>query len=265
MEVLPLPEFDPDRPDAVFDLDGTVFKFTVLEQYVDWLCQQQVFNPLPADIEEARLSWKSNENNEANYKKHLDKLVHFFIGQVAGQQTVTLDQAAEIVARQTSYRRWDITRNLISDLQPTHNVMAISLMPEWLMPPFTRDLGFVATLGCTYVAKDGSFTGEAYSIDKATVYRDYRDNDTTYLDIAMGDTMGDLSIFRIAKRPIAFNPSYTLAAEISKQATVVSAGKDLVTVTNSSPSGTMKSEQFHCSESSKILELVRTKETQELH
>ena len=106
MSFLSTPEFNPDLPDAVFDLDGTVFKFTVLEQYVKWLCEQQVFEPLPPDVEDARLRWKSNENNEANYKDHTYRLVQFFIGQVAGKQTATLHQAAEIVAGQTSYRRW---------------------------------------------------------------------------------------------------------------------------------------------------------------
>ena len=183
-----LTEFDPNRPDAVFDLDGTVFKFTVLEQFVNRLCAEAIFDPLPHEVEAARLTWKAGENNEANYKEHTSRLVRFFIGQVANQQTVLLRQVAESVAEQEAYRRWDITRNIIDTLRPTHNVMAISLMPDWLMPPFTQDLGFVARLGSTYVMQDGSFTGEAYSIDKAEVYTDFRGGDTSYLDIAMGDT-----------------------------------------------------------------------------
>lgn len=258
MPVLPTSEFDINRPDAVFDLDGTVLKFTVLEQYVKWLCDQKVFEQLPPDIEEARLSWKNDENNEENYNNHIRKLVKFFIGQVAGKQTVTLNQAAEIVAGQTSYRRWDITRNIINELRSTHNVIAISLMPEWLMQPFTRSLGFVAMLGSTYVDHEGSFTGEAYSIDKATVYKKLRVDDGRNLDISMGDTMGDLSIFRIARRPIAFNPSFTLAQEVGRSVTMISAGKDLVTVTNSGPDGLLRSEQFHCSEAAKVLGRVKS-------
>ena len=257
MQVLSTAEFDPNRPDAVFDLDGTVFKFTVLEQYVSWLCDQQVFAPLSSEIEDAKLTWKRDENNEANYKDHTNKLVQFFIDQIAGKQTAMLDQAAEIVARQTSYRQWDITRNIINELRPTHNIVAISLMPEWLMPAFTRDLGFVARLGCTYVSKEGSFTGEAYSIDKGVVYKKYRRGDTGHLDVAMGDTMGDVPIFRLAKRPVAFNPSFTLASEIGKGMTMLGAGKDLVTVTNADQDGVLQSRQFHCSEADKVLQLVR--------
>jgi phosphoserine phosphatase len=125
------------------------------------------------------------------------------------------------------------------------------------MPPFTRDIGFVARLGCTYVDQEGSFTGEAYSIDKATVYGEYRQGDISYLDIAMGDTMGDLSIFQMAKRPIAFNPSFTLAREVGETATMISAGKDLVTVINSDSDGVLQSEQFHCSEAQRVIELVK--------
>lgn len=250
-------EYDPEKPDAVFDLDGTVFKFTVIEQYINWLCNQQVFDPLPLEIEQSRKAWKQDHNNEENWKAHTTHLVDFFIGQIANKQVTTLVKAAEIVAAQTAYRKWDITRNLITKLRETHNVMAISLMPEWLMPPFVRNLGFVATLGCTYVSQDDYFTGEAYSIDKAEVYANFRDGQTEMLDIAMGDTIGDLPLLRIAKRPIAFNPSWTLAQEAPKNTAHISANKDLVLVSKRSTNeDEYTTVQLHCSEIEKVLEHI---------
>ncbi len=221
-----------DLPDATFDLDGTVFKMTVLEAYVDWLSQQSVFDPLPSEITAAKQAWKE-DNTEQKYTAHLGQLVRFFIEQVPGKSVSQLGDAARIVANQQRHRRWNITTSIIATLRPTHNVISISLMPEWLMGPFTEDLGFVALMGSTYVAREGLFTNEAHSIDKATEYANARDGETGKLDIHMGDTVGDSSLFALAERPILFNPSWTLHNQTEAQGlTIITSHKDVVTVIN---------------------------------
>lgn len=223
---------NPDSPDATFDLDGTVFKMTVLEAYTDWLSQQTVFYPIPTEITTAKQEWK-NDNTEQKYNAHLGQLVRFFIEQVPGKSVSQLGEAARIVANQQRHRRWNVTTTLIENLRPTHNVISISLMPEWLMGPFTEDLGFVALMGSTYVAREGLFTNEAHSIDKAVEYTNARNGDSSQLDIHMGDTVGDGSLFALAKRPILFNPSWTLYQQLKASGfTVITSHKDVTTVLN---------------------------------
>lgn len=223
---------NPDLPDATFDLDGTVFKMTVLETYTQWLAEQAVFDPIPSEITEAKRVWKE-DNTEENYTAHLGQLVKFFIEQVPGKSVSQLSEAASIVARQQRHRRWNITTAIIDQLRPSHNLVSVSLMPEWLMEPFTDDLGFVALVGSTYVSRDGRFTDEAYSIDKATEYAKIRESDTSMLDVHMGDTVGDISLFELARRPIPFNPSWSLHHQIQDGAvTVITSHKDVVTVLN---------------------------------
>ncbi len=223
---------NPELPDATFDLDGTVFKMTVLETYTHWLSEQGVFDPIPSEITAAKQHWKGN-NTEQNYNAHLGQLVRFFIDQVPGKSVSLLGEAAQIVANQQRHRRWNITTAIIEKLKPTHNVVSISLMPEWLMEPFTEDLGFVGLIGSTYVHRGGRFTDEAYSIDKAEEYAVIRDGDTSQLDVHMGDTVGDKSLFALAHRPILFNPSWTLYDGMPPNGpTVVTSHKDMVTVLN---------------------------------
>jgi len=228
---------NPDLPDATFDLDGTVFKMTVLETYTEWLCDQSIFELLPPEIKAAKQAWK-NDNTEQNYTKHLSKLVSFFIEQVPGKPVSQLSEAARIVANQQRHRRWNITTGIINTLRPTHNILSISLMPEWLMEPFVDDLGFVALIGSTYVARDGLYTDDAHSIDKATEYAKIRDGDTDKLDVHMGDTMGDGSLFDLAARPILFNPSWTLHLQNQGSGrTIITSHKDVVTVINQGDTG----------------------------
>lgn len=203
---------NPELEDATFDLDGTVFKFTVIEAYINWLCGQGIFDPLPPELTGLRKTWKI-ENTEVTYKPHLDQLVGFFIKQVEGKKVSLLAEAANIVATQENYRRWNVVEAIIEELRDTHNVISISLMPEWLMEPFTRDLGFVALIGSTYVDHEGVFTDEAYSIDKAEAYAEARGGDASKLDVHMGDTTGDASLFLLARRPIPFNPTGELTDE----------------------------------------------------
>src|SRR5258706_15270503 len=91
-------------PDATVDLDGTVFKLTVLEEYTNWLCQEHVFTGLPDEIAIAKQVWKEN-NTEQNYKFHLGLLVGFFIEQIQNKSVKLLNEAAEEVARQQMHRR----------------------------------------------------------------------------------------------------------------------------------------------------------------
>lgn len=230
--MIELQKINPDLPDAAFDLDGTVKKFNTLEVYTEWLCQQAVFDPLPQDIIAAKRAWKE-DNTEQRYVDHTNKLVRFFIEQVPGKSVSQLTEAANIVAEQQRHRRWNITTAIIKELQLTHNIIAISHMPEWLMESFVRDLGFVALIGSTYVAQNGLFTEEARGINKATEYAKIRGGDTSRLDVHMGDTVGDSPLFALAKRPIAFNSSWTLRQETDSM-THITSHKDVVTVINPS-------------------------------
>lgn len=223
-------EFDATKPDATFDLDGTVFKFTVLEEYAHWLSQQGIFAPIPAEIPQAKQTWKDN-NNEENYKAHLNLLVQFFIEQVTGKSVSTLHETANIVASQQAHRQWNITRAIMRHVQESHNVIAVSLMPEWLMEPFVRNLGFAALIGSTYVSEEGRYTDEAHTIDKAQAYSELSPGKAT-LDIHMGDTMGDRSLFDIASRPILFNPSWTLTSNAGHNRTIFKVEKDNLAVMN---------------------------------
>lgn len=247
---------NPDLPDATFDLDGTVFKMTVLEAYTDWLSQQSVFDPMPSEITAAKQAWK-NENTEQNYTAHLGQLVRFFIEQVPGKSVSQLGEAASIVAKQQRHRRWNVTTAIVEKLRPTHNVISISLMPEWLMEPFTEDLGFVALMGSTYVAREGLFTDEAHSINKAEEYANARNGDTSKLDIHMGDTVGDSPLFALAHRPILFNPSWTLYRQLEDEnLTVITSHKDVVSIINQGLAATVWGPPF---DAEAILEEVQTK------
>lgn len=247
---------NPNLPDATFDLDGTVFKMTVLESYTEWLSQQTVFDPIPPEISAAKQVWK-NDNTEKNYTDHLRQLVQFFIEQVPGKSVSQLNEAARIVANQQRHRRWNVTTTIIDHLRPTHNIMAVSLMPEWLMGPFTEDLDFAALIGSTYVTRDDHFTSEAHSIDKATEYLACRQDDSGKLDVHMGDTVGDTSMFDLAKRPILFNPSWTLYRQMADaHMTVLSSHKDVAVVINPGEEPAVWGPPF---DPGAILERVRTK------
>lgn len=224
---------NPDLQDATSDLDGTVFKMTVLETYTEWLSREGVFDQIPAEIVTAKNAWK-NDNTEQTYTVHLGLLVKFFVEQIPGKSVSLLTEAARIVAGQQMHRRWNVTTSLLDTLLPSHNLIAVSLMPEWLMKPFTEDLGFVALIGSTYVAEDGVYTGEAHSINKAAEYTKVRGGDTSKLDVHMGDTVGDSSLFALARRPVLFNPSWTLCEQAAtKGMTIITSHKDVVTVINS--------------------------------
>lgn len=244
--------FRPDRADDACDIDGTYTKFTTLEQYTLWASREQLFDPLPHEISALKQAWRDN-NDEANYNRHTAAIVEFFIAQVAGKAVSDLQTAAEIVARQQRGRTWDITRAIVKERSNTHNQIAISHMPEWLLEPFVRGAGFVALIGSTYLTRDGIFTGEAYKIDKLKQYKQLRGGDTSRLEIVMENTNGGLDLLQAAKHPIAVNPSHTLTEDVRSWATILRANADSVTVIQPAEAAPYPSYEFECSQTAAIL------------
>lgn len=227
-------EFDPAKPDASFDLEGVVFKMTVLEAFINQLGEHGVFDEVPEGITGLRRIWKGR-NNEANFKAHLGAMVGFFLDQIPNKDVDQLKREAILCQQEHGDRQWNVTIDILNHLKQTHNIVAASLLPEWLMLSFVpTNLGFVAMMGSSYEEVDGVFSGKAQTIDKAEAYLEFRSGDASMLDTHMGDTTGDSSIFRLAKRPIYFNPSATLFFETpaEERPTTLASEKDLTSVFN---------------------------------
>lgn len=201
------------KPFAALDVDGTIFKSSLAEKVVDGCVAAHIFPAEPLNAVYAhKRRWQAS-NNEGVYQAYLHRLVRTFITQVAGVEVEQFNQVVKAMVAEHTVRKFAFPRKLVTAVQPSHHVIAISGSPDMLVGPFLADLPIQATFGSRFEIEDGKFTGGAASVgDKATILKNLVSEGVVGLagSIAMGDTFSDIPMLDYADTAIMFNASRTL-------------------------------------------------------
>jgi HAD superfamily phosphoserine phosphatase-like hydrolase len=203
------------KPFAAYDLDGTLFKSSVLEKSIPIAVDLGVFRDTAFDDAYASREHWQQDNNEGTYLAYTKKLVDSFIGQMANTRVDAFDEVVKELVSSQLVRRYGFTKRLIGSVAATHSNILITGSPEILARPFVQDMpGISRVFGSTYEAVDGVYTGVARSVgSKAAILQSLvtEGSVSQQNSIAVGDTMSDTPMLHMATSPIAFNPSFTLA------------------------------------------------------
>ena len=223
------------RKIAAFDIDGTVFRSSLLLELVEELIAEGVF---PAKTRKAYerelLRWL---DRKGDYEMYVDKVVSVFARQVKGISFSVGQKAAAKVIREKQNRTYRYTRDLIQALKKKgYLLVAISHSPKFIAGPFGKKLGFDKVYGSLYAVDDTKrFTGtvdyEEMIMDKAAVFTHAikKFGGEKQNSIAVGDTESDIPMLSLAERPIAFNPNRKLYSYAKKKGwKVVVERKDVV-------------------------------------
>ncbi len=202
---------------AFFDIDGTIFRSSLLIELVEGLIKEGIF---PAEAaEEYREAFEAWRNREGSYEVYIHAVIETFLRHIQGVyygDFVEVGRRVVAVQRRIVYR---YTRDLIKKLkQEGYYLVAISQSPKAVLDEFCEQYGFDKVYGRVYeLGPQDRFTGvvidEHLIINKsAIVQRVYANNPslTTEESIAIGDTDGDISLLETVENPICFNPNSTL-------------------------------------------------------
>lgn len=222
------------KPFAAFDVDGTIFKSSLLEKVIDSCIDAGIFSAKSfKEVRDSRRRWETS-NNEGVYQSYLNRLVSTFIKEIAGAEVDEFNKVTSAMLTRQAVRKFAFSRKLINDLQNTHTVIAISGSPEFLVRPFLEDIGVITCYGSTFVTEGGKFTGEAQSVgDKLAILKALEEDGviTRKGSIAVGDTVSDVSMLAFAETPVMFNASRTLTNHGRKHGWLrVNEVKDQITV-----------------------------------
>lgn len=203
---------------AFFDIDGTVFRSSLVIQLVEELIDEGVF-PAGAQEEyaEAYIAWR---NREGTYKTYIDAVVATFMRHIRGVHYGTLADIGRVVVAEQGKRVYRYTRDLIADLkQQDHFIVAISQSPKTILDEFCHAYGFAKVYGRMYeIGPQDLFTGETIDEhlieNKANIVRRVLENKgfTSDGSIGVGDTEGDIPLLEMVAQPICFNPNAELYA-----------------------------------------------------
>ncbi|MBV9349401.1 MAG: HAD family phosphatase [Patescibacteria group bacterium] len=220
---------------AAFDIDGTVFRSSLLLELVEELVKEGIFPARTrAAYEREYVRWLDRKGEYGNY---VEKAVMVFARQIQGIPYKVGEKAAKTVLLEKKDRVYRYTRDLISTLKKRgYFLIAVSHSPKFIVGPFAKSLGFDKAYGSIYAAdKKGKFTG---SVDFEEIIRDKAailahalkkfDADAKR-SIAVGDTENDIPMLKLVGQPVAFNPNQKLYRYAKKHGwKVVVERKDVV-------------------------------------
>ena len=211
------------RKVAAFDIDGTLFRSSLLIELVEQLIEDGVFPPESrAAYEEERTLWL---NRKGDYPSYIRKVVDVFGSQVKGTLYGPVADAAGKVIEAKMNRVYRYTRDLLTRLKKEgYYLLAVSRSPKFIVDGFGYELGFDKSYGIFYeTGASNRFTGaiedEHLIMNKAAILTRAvkKENLTLEGSVGVGDTESDLSMLEMVETPIVFNPNQVLYNEARRR------------------------------------------------
>lgn len=207
---------------AVFDIDGTIFRSSLLIELMEALVLEKI---IPRRAED---SWDKEYRawleRRGPYQAYLDKVVVAKLRYLKGVSQFKVWEIAKKVIAFHKNRVYRFTRDLAEELKPNHWLLAISGSPYDIVQPFCREFGFDKVYG-RILEVDGRsrFTGrviyEDLIRDKKKILERalIKEGLTLRGSVGVGDTETDIPFLKMVERPIAFNPNEKLYRHAQRQ------------------------------------------------
>lgn len=208
---------------AFFDIDGTVFRSSLLVELVEKLIAQGVFPLLAQEVYAKELrAWR---NREGSYADYIGAVVSAYMEHIKGVHYGDLADIGRIVVAQQGNHVYKYTRDLIATLKRDgYFIVAISQSPKTILDEFCREHGFDKVYGRIYeIGPQDRFTGEMVDVhlveNKAHIVARVVEKEQVTLEdsIGVGDTQGDIELLESVAQPICFNPNTALFEHAKKR------------------------------------------------
>lgn len=201
---------------AFFDIDGTVFRSSLLIQLVEELIDADIFpESAREEYSDAYLAW---QDREGTYEEYISEVVKTYVAHIKGVHYGDLADIGRLVVAEQGKHVYRYTRDLIKQLKADdYFVVAISQSPKTILDEFCKGYGFDKVYGRMYeLGPQDLFTGNMIDVhlieNKANIVRRVLENEefTSDNSVGVGDTEGDISLLDMVARPICFNPNAAL-------------------------------------------------------
>ena len=220
---------------AIFDIDGTIFRSSLLIELVEELIDMEVFEEEVRDIyEKEKRAWL---DRRGDYESYVNATVKAFVQNLIGVRYRDLEWAGKRVVDRMGFQVYRHTTDLVQLLKKKgYYLVAISHSPKIVVDQFAKRLGFNKVYGMMYeIGPNDAFTGKILDShvigNKANVVERavLKENLTLKGSYGVGDTETDISFLSMVDRPLAFNPNKKLLKHATKKKwSVVVERKDVV-------------------------------------
>jgi len=226
---------------AFFDIDGTIFRNSLMIEHFKKLIKYEIVNPSVwySRIKPVYEEW---DKRYGNFDDYLEALGKVYIEELRGVNKSYIEFIASQVINLNGDMVYKYSRERIRWHQKNgHKVFFISGSPDFLVSKMAEKYGATEYRGTTYlVDENNNFTGEIKKMwdseNKLKTLSEFLEKYDVDLDLsyAYGDTTGDLSMLKMVGNPIAINPNRELLLSIrededlSKKAVIIVERKDVI-------------------------------------
>lgn len=206
------------RKVAIFDIDGTIFRSSLLIEMTEALVQEGIFPPKAQKLYVK--AFKNWLDRRGHYDAYVGGVVAAFEKYIKGVKNDDFTRIARNSVAFHKNRVYRYTRDLVVDLRKkNYYIIAISNSPKEIVEEFCKTLGFDEAHGRIYgVDKNGRLTGETLHLelvrDKAKFLKHIVKSGKLSLkgSVGVGDSESDIPFLKLVDRPICFNPNSKLYA-----------------------------------------------------
>lgn len=208
---------------AFFDIDGTVFRSSLVIELMEALIREGFFSPKAKDrYSKEYQAWRKREGT---YDAYIKAVVVSYIEHIKGVYYGDLADVGKMVVSEQGNYVYRYTRDLIATLKrDNYYLVAISQSPKTILDEFCKDYGFDKVYGRIYeIGPQDLFTGTMVDVhlveNKANIVTRVLEKEdvTTEDSIGVGDTEGDIELLKSVAIPICFNPNNGLFNEAKKR------------------------------------------------
>lgn len=204
------------RKVAIFDVDGTIFRSSLVIELVNILIDRKIFP------EEARLEYGKEyiawQDRRGEYEDYIMAVVKVFMKYIKGVSYDDLQSASKLVIAHQANRTYRYTRDLIKYLKKRgYYILAISHSPKLVLDEFAEAQGFDKVYGMRYETDEKNlFTSKILdeevirNKDKVLERALEKEDLTLEGSYGVGDTESDIKFLKMVEHPICFNPNENL-------------------------------------------------------
>jgi HAD superfamily hydrolase (TIGR01490 family) len=205
---------------AVFDIDGTLFRWQLFHEIVfELVANGSLPNEAGETIQKKFQEWRSRKH-AGSFHDYEMALVKAFLPHITKLKVSVLEEAADTVLKRSSTHVYMYTRSLIESLRKEGYILiAISGSQNEIVQRFAQLWHFDYAIGQVFETKNGYYTGaipggKLLVDQKDILLEGFIEEHSLSLEgsIAVGDSLSDAAMLKLVQQPIAFNPNDLLFA-----------------------------------------------------
>jgi len=201
---------------AIFDIDGTIFRSSLLIELTDALIQEGIFSSRVRKLyARAAENWL---DRKGPYEEYINAVVKAFRQNIKGVRYQEFSKIAKKAVAFHKNRIYPYTRDVVKNLKKkNYYLLAISHSPRKVVKEFCERMGFDKVYGQIYeIDRQKRFTGRVLHMelisDKAEILKRAIEKEKLTLkdSVGVGDTESDIAFLKMVEKPICFNPNQKL-------------------------------------------------------